>query len=627
MQRITEIRLRNYRAFGNKEAVISLPKGENLLVYGENGSGKSSLYWALRDVFESSVNSALKFNRNRFAPALDPGYVRLTLAENPHQLAQAQPVEYIWHSDPKSCTTQGIQELELAYKQQGFLTYKEIVESYLTPLSTARPNLYRFLVDELLAHHELPNAGQPIGAAWKTIATDLRKGPGQIRQGLWNREIPQFTQNLGILLGRISVTARSWLTTYFGPTIELADARVQIVRHGNSLMDHTRRLEVDLRFHAADLTSYQNTLNEARLSALAVCLYLAALKEYPSDLPFKPLVLDDIFVGLDTNNRLPLLNLLQTEFVAKHYQLILTTYDREWFALCGQWFRQRQSGNAHEWQQLEMFEAEAENVPGVPLPQYPFQPVLIPTKGNLARATAYFEARDYPAAGNYLRKEVERLLQDHLPLSFCITGEGERKMRDLNGLLDGFREYYVLIESELLPENQTLVKLDFDVLAATFRRLIFNPASHQDLRSPLYRTELQQALAFVEKLDALPLTTRRTLLPKGSLLVYEHGYRIEANGSKHGYRAEYELTDNLCVLVTAGLTPRLLDCKHKLRGYTWNNETYPENPHESKLSARPRRIVDYIEKKTGAKIEVNWQQDFVTAGNVHLLALPFPSDD
>jgi ABC-type molybdenum transport system ATPase subunit/photorepair protein PhrA len=46
MKKITEITLCNYRAFLNKpneedKYKISLPKGENLLIYGENGSGKS----------------------------------------------------------------------------------------------------------------------------------------------------------------------------------------------------------------------------------------------------------------------------------------------------------------------------------------------------------------------------------------------------------------------------------------------------------------------------------------------------------------------------------------------------------------------------------------------------------
>ena len=41
--------------------------GENVLIYGENGSGKSSIYNALKDFFESSDKPALQFWRNSYA--------------------------------------------------------------------------------------------------------------------------------------------------------------------------------------------------------------------------------------------------------------------------------------------------------------------------------------------------------------------------------------------------------------------------------------------------------------------------------------------------------------------------------------------------------------------------------
>ena len=42
MKRITNIKFRNYRAFYG-EYELKIPKGENLLIYGENGSGKTAL--------------------------------------------------------------------------------------------------------------------------------------------------------------------------------------------------------------------------------------------------------------------------------------------------------------------------------------------------------------------------------------------------------------------------------------------------------------------------------------------------------------------------------------------------------------------------------------------------------
>ena len=46
--RITSIGLKNFRAFYGEHIINLGNHGKNLLVYGENGSGKSSLFLALQ---------------------------------------------------------------------------------------------------------------------------------------------------------------------------------------------------------------------------------------------------------------------------------------------------------------------------------------------------------------------------------------------------------------------------------------------------------------------------------------------------------------------------------------------------------------------------------------------------
>ena len=52
MKRIVEINIFNFKAYFYP-TTIKLDKGENLLIYGENGSGKSSLYKSFDDSAES----------------------------------------------------------------------------------------------------------------------------------------------------------------------------------------------------------------------------------------------------------------------------------------------------------------------------------------------------------------------------------------------------------------------------------------------------------------------------------------------------------------------------------------------------------------------------------------------
>lgn len=72
--KITNIEIKNFKAFPKSYQIDLYNAGKNLIVYGENGSGKSSLYLALKYFFESGLVETL------LADTVDPVTNR-TLAE------------------------------------------------------------------------------------------------------------------------------------------------------------------------------------------------------------------------------------------------------------------------------------------------------------------------------------------------------------------------------------------------------------------------------------------------------------------------------------------------------------------------------------------------------------------
>ena len=98
MKRITAIEIENYRAFYQQYKPILLPKGENLLLYGENGSGKSSLFKALSNYFSSSQNPAFPFSKNHHSLAanglLQITFEDYTLATNTITTGTAQQLNF-----------------------------------------------------------------------------------------------------------------------------------------------------------------------------------------------------------------------------------------------------------------------------------------------------------------------------------------------------------------------------------------------------------------------------------------------------------------------------------------------------------------------------------------------------
>lgn len=79
--RITEIHIKNYRAFYGENHICLDKDGKNLMVYGKNGSGKSSLFTALQDFLKSSV-SKIEVEENIFVPTLQKNTAIIKVVEN-----------------------------------------------------------------------------------------------------------------------------------------------------------------------------------------------------------------------------------------------------------------------------------------------------------------------------------------------------------------------------------------------------------------------------------------------------------------------------------------------------------------------------------------------------------------
>lgn len=218
----------------------------------------------------------------------------------------------------------------------------------------------------------------------------------------------------------------------------------------------------------------------------------------------------------------------------RNFQIFLTTYDREWFELARQYF------SSSNWEYLEMYVGDEITIDEHGQHKVLCdRPVLIPSMGNLIKAQAYFDAKDYPAAGNYLRKEVERLMRKLLPIEFRVDDSINKEVGDLETLLDRFTDYYSQCGCSNLLDDNLLHNLKL------FKRLVLNPASHNDLRSPLYRVEIEQAKELVENLNEVAIVRRELVLEKGRTLYYRNDVK--------NYEADYILTENLYMAVIAGI--------------------------------------------------------------------------
>jgi len=139
-------------------------------------------------------------------------------------------------------------------------------------------------------------------------------------------------------------------------------------------------------------------LNEARVTAIGLCLYLAGMaRSIPprradgSSYP-RILVLDDVLLSLDMAHRLPLLRVLRDHF--KEWQVLLLTHDRAWYEIA----KQQLEGWAHH----ELFTIRVGDYE---------QPILREDQDHLYWALQFLQDGHVKAAAVHVRTKFELILK------------------------------------------------------------------------------------------------------------------------------------------------------------------------------------------------------------------------
>lgn len=479
-KRIVSLKINNCRAYCSNYDALTLPKGENVLIYGENGSGKSSLYKAMNNYFTKSNSPSLAFVKNRYLEHLE-GEISITFSEftNPLlQIISGTNEEYVFGSTGHD---NNIEFIKTASLVNGFLDYTDLLKVYLH--KEERPNLFDLIVLSLLGNHiPIASGGNfKFREKWEQLQNDLILN-SYTRNDRYHksafRELPIYEVHLRSTLDLVFTELNRLLSVYF------SDFNIQInyillplnFNYGNKWEWYTTSdLRLDIIKDGVSIGgNYSDFLNEARLSAIAICLYLASLLQNPTNVELKILFLDDVFIGLDAGNRLPILNILRTEF--NSYQKFISTYDRHWFELAK---RQFEVYNDKSWSTLEIYVgSEIINHNTIP------KPILISGMSNYEKAVQYLHDRirpDYPASSNYFRKSVEELIQNLVPKYELVDTE--------NILLADFKLTALLSKTKNFLEKINSDTTEIIKIIGLLQNLI-HPLSHHEITSPIYKGEL-----------------------------------------------------------------------------------------------------------------------------------------
>ncbi|MCF8450305.1 MAG: AAA family ATPase [Taibaiella sp.] len=513
--KIKALHINNFKFFPRQDPDSPLLRinGKNLLIYGENGSGKSTIYWALYTLLESAFKGSNAKVEKYFVRG-ESSLVNIYAGRNPNAhikvvLDDAGATEYLVSGVDAEITTiranAAIRESGMA---SDFINYRVLFRLHHAK-HTSDNNLFEWFEGDILPY--IRTSG---GNTFLELLDDIRKGPHKVQDLLgneiysnasmlndpdpgmrqnyryysqWVKRVARWKKELSRFLGLINVRANEILDVDFKQKIEL---KIELIAPQYNVLaspidplkplDNLRWVEPEIRIITSKYDGKKNVvkrahsfLNEAKWTAIGLSIRLAILEDTvyrPNPVQLKCLILDDMLLSLDMGNRDIVLNLLLDRYV-QDYQMILMTHDRYFFELAKGKINARNVGN--NWLKLEMYEDVKGGKP---------QPFILESKTNLEKADSFFRQKEFAAAANFMRKATECFVSEFLPKRNQY--DGNFKQLDLSKLINRSR---ALARASGWPAQ---IISDLDLM----RTNIFNPGSHYDVYTPVFQNDLKRAI-------------------------------------------------------------------------------------------------------------------------------------
>ena len=538
--KMKQIVIKNFKFF-HQSFTLDV-NSRNLLIYGENGSGKSSVFWALYTLFQSrlkpsdaDVEKYFKAGndenlRNKYSAPLDESKVEVTFEDNndppdPDKTYIISLGNITTRQEPDTF-------LDFTVASSDFLNYKML--SKLTDKDNSVINdvtdlvvkeIYPF-ADFQTDYEDLDGNRSNIRNAkqWHDYILDsvnhIEHQTGRRRNHFdkngpkykkFEKLIKDFRDQLAFYLADLSLRATKKLKNEFN----IKDVEVRFETDSkydfdlptspkSKYRDHTLhplriRLNAVLKNNKlvggnADILHLQTFFNEAKLTCigLAIRLSVADMKYLAGGNLASILCMDDMLVSLDMSYREPVTKALFR--YANNYQLCVFTHDRSLYYMMQSVIKEL-GYSKDDWMQLEFYRPD----PETEATEEPVVNCIEPKEGK-EKIKLYIARGDYQAAGNCLRQYAESLIKGILPLNltYDIDSKGEITRLMLRGLYEktvsrskeGFCALYEITPTMMPNISKHLNRL-------------MNPLSHDNKDVPIYRQELEDALVEVVKYEPI----------------------------------------------------------------------------------------------------------------------------
>ena len=499
--RIKNIELNNFKFHKKLKFDIN---NRNCLIYGENGTGKSSIYWGLASVFKSKLIDDM----NKYKNYTTDKDISIKIAMDDDSVLRL-------HEDNEKITNSFN---TIYFLNQNFL--EEIIKN---------DNLYEFFEKTLsLQFQSIGNIVSSINSFNEQINVDNHIEVIENRQSKTseydiflnelkdksNEIIQEYFQEENIILS----FENYWGESNIYGNYEFSKPEIKLLINGKN--------DISINFNEAKL----------KLTALAVVLALIKIEEDLAN-QIKLLVLDDFLTSLDMANRKLIVKYILDNF--GEYQKIILTHNIQFYNLIIRFLKLRREDDTQEgfdWDIKNIFirEYKDENL----------AKVIDKDENYLQKAQDELDRYELEKSGNFLRKEFERIAtQFEQLLELGRVEDLDKILKSLSSLdyifadaprkilYDSFPEKMRRIKIILEPSPQgdesklnqvrdeinsfeTLVSLKKKTFDTTYLKsiilktefykdILMNYASHDDREKELYQKEFKKAINLLKELNKI----------------------------------------------------------------------------------------------------------------------------
>lgn len=525
MASISKITIDGFKAFPNRFEEINL-EGKNLLLYGENGSGKSSIYYALNCLLQSQVV-------DKSATYFDPNASESLVNKDTHKDDACVEIQFLGSDVKYRVSRNGYEEipklpisiLRDLNSDCVFINHKFLFH-FFSFSNSQFIDLFPVFIKDILPFILTKDESLFINQIYIDVKKGVeRKGTRATKD--YVKKITRFNSELKQVIKRVNsdkpecastiynkyfrdnegrelritllyddntddipkYNTSYWLRLGYRYQQVVIAARPKIERVGNKkeLLDPVICLNIEEKQEDGEwkfIEKPQSYFNEAKLTAIALSIRFSLI-DTANVISGSFMALDDMLISLDMSNRLKVIRYL-LDVLQNNYKLYIFTHDRLFYHTLKRMIETQYDNST--WVYGGLYSNDLE----IPI----FPDFKLDSKDKITDIKDAYARHDYFRCGTLMRIECERCLNEILPDSYKVTEEPQTKAT-IEKTLDA---KILSLEDFCRKEN-----IDFSSFKnlKIYKDLFLNSTAHNDITSPFYKNEIKACLKSIEALSKI----------------------------------------------------------------------------------------------------------------------------